>query len=201
MPLLSSTQTRTANNVPLYVPLDGEGNVPGDLRVAGSVISNSGSFQSGQITFPAGNVLVTTADGSSLAGTLALNSVTNGTGLITNVPFTAAAIRDPTYLMTPSPAVPVAASLSSSPSGTFVIGSVRVIWGLSNSGGSGVTTVQFTPNFSGAPALYATGTFNGGLNTYVSVGNVGVATGQLDSKADNGTPSSQPLYWFAIGPA
>jgi len=42
MPLLPSTQTRTANNVPLYVPLDGEGNVPGSLTVSGPIVANLG---------------------------------------------------------------------------------------------------------------------------------------------------------------
>lgn len=39
MPLLPSTQTQTANGVPLYVPMDSEGNVPEPLTVQGSITS------------------------------------------------------------------------------------------------------------------------------------------------------------------
>jgi hypothetical protein len=42
MPTLPSTQTQSANGVPLYVPTDGDGNavVSGNLTVAGSVLSD-----------------------------------------------------------------------------------------------------------------------------------------------------------------
>ena len=47
MPLLASTQTQTANRVPLYVPMDGEGNavVPNNLTVEG--VLHADNFVSG----------------------------------------------------------------------------------------------------------------------------------------------------------
>lgn len=47
MPLLASTQTQTANRVPLYVPMDGEGNavVPNNLLVEG--VLHADNFASG----------------------------------------------------------------------------------------------------------------------------------------------------------
>ena len=44
MPVLTSTQTRTANDAPLYVPMDGKGNarVSGNLRVLGSATIDQG---------------------------------------------------------------------------------------------------------------------------------------------------------------
>jgi len=217
MPLLSSTQTHTANGVPLYVPLDGEGIVPGNLQVEGSINSGSG-FQGGQITFPGGDVLIQTADGSLPPGTLQLNSVTNGAGLVSNVPVHAPAIFGLSATSPVNPAVfgaPGAAQWVLGAQVSMVISGYRITWGTFGTGDNGNATVPFnTPfNAGGIPvvlcSLMTSGSQGGGIKGYINIGQSD--SGSLQSPTatafqciavqSNGAPINGSCCFLAFGPA
>lgn len=115
MPVYSSPNvTQTANGKDLYLLANPVAGTPdtinGSLVVNGSVTAQSLNT----ITFPQGNVRIETADGSLPPGYLQLNSVTNGGGLVTNVPVNAPRFNNttsavvsfttPTYAGTSPPA-------------------------------------------------------------------------------------------------
>jgi len=230
MPLLPSTQTNTANGVPLYVPLDGEGNVPNGLTVSGPIVANLGGGSR--------VIIEQTGDGPSLvldnpnapglhlgitslqnSGVLQIG--TSGLPVSTTGPLTVPSIFG---LDATSPVVPGvfgnagANTWRYDPSGgqvTLVIAGYRLTVGTFATGGDGKGNVTFvTPfNAGGIPAIVCmpqtSGTGGGGVKGFICMGenNSGSTASptnvgfQCIAVQANGEPLVTACCFFAFAPA
>jgi len=214
--------------------LNGNASVTGSLNVTGAAtlaggLTVTGNAQVGSVnsilSFPAGNVLLSTADGSLPAGTLALSSVTNGAGLVTNVPLSVPSIK-PGSLGATFPVVPTLFGTSGVSSqwnntgggveqATFVIAGYRVIFGTSAfAGNNSATTVNFTTPFAATcmPLVFLqsmTAGANPPISGLVAICQSGGGTGtspthtgfQAQAVQAGGSTFPASFCWIAIGAA
>lgn len=178
MPLLPSTQTKTANGVPLYVPMDGEGNasVPGNLTVDGVAVANS-VVSTTSVSAVDGDIVLGAAGGfpsisftNGILNTLVGLQSATGPLLVGNNQVAVAmtgALTTAGTLTSPKLVLPVGVS-QNVPSTSFIrISNYGFLMGLTTTGGDGVAPVQLP--------VGQTGVFFGGAAS--AVGDIGTQPG------------------------
>jgi hypothetical protein len=205
MPLLSSTQTQSANGAPLYLPLDGNGNVPETV----SIVENNGTdvVRLGAVNPSVTGMLLSDGSGNGGATFVGLSggNILLGAGDLVPSPgtfvagvLTAASIAPSSYQKSDV--------TGANPGYSFVVGGWRFVFGQATTNGNGQFSIPQATPFSGntvcAVAMVSNGTYNGvakALNDFNT--NTGLVFQSIDPTDNTNSGAGIPYAALVIGPA